>query len=201
MQTPLGKAIPEYAQHLETVLLHGATAVIIPGRELYTDWGDNALGRAAAVRRRLFEEFLEEAHALRIRVYLMGDEFLYLPEWFKQFDGKLSTDDAGLWEALKDKQRRLLDDLPTLDGIGTRTGEILPRGEIRAWDPIHTREDRALEAELPALREGHARGRRGRAQPALHAPHVGPSTAGSSTACRRSMPASSRTRSRKRTCS
>ena len=132
-------------RHLEDCLIAGTTSVSLYSRDNFIPWGDNIHGHRNAAWRKMLREFLGEAHALRLRVYLMGDEFLYLPEWLEAKGATLSTHDPKFWEALKDKQRELLDDLPTLDGIGTRTGEILPRGDIRAWDPIHSKEDRSLE--------------------------------------------------------
>jgi len=139
------KQIEHAIRQLDHALLANATAILHYDVQNLIPWDDPKHGQRNAVCRELYAEFLKAAHARRLRIYPMGDEFLYLPEWFKRTGATLSTDDPKLWEALKSKYRGLLRAMPEIDGIATRVGEVIPKGDIMAWDIIHTGEDRSLE--------------------------------------------------------
>jgi len=137
--------IQRAVKQLDYVLLSNGTGAVFHGTEDLIPWDDPKYGPRSAACRELLKELIDAAHARRLRVYTMGDEFLYLPDWFRRTGATLSTDDPRLWEALKSKYRGLLSALPDLDGVVTRTGEVIPRGDLSAWDIIHTGEDRSLE--------------------------------------------------------
>ncbi len=132
-------------RQLDYVLLSGGTGAIFYDTQYLIPWDDPKYGPRSAACRELLAELIDASHARRLRIYPMGDEFLYLPDWFKRTGATFSTDDPKLWEALKSKYRGLLKELPEIDGVLTRVGEVIPRGDIMAWDIIHTGEDRSLE--------------------------------------------------------
>jgi len=138
-------AVDGAATQLDAALLAGATAVLLYNTQYLIPWGDDRLGPRSAACREIFADYLGAAHDRRLRVYSMGDEFLYLPDWLRRAGVTLSTDDPKLWDALKAKYRDLFRALPALDGIATRTGEVMPLGPIAAWDVVHTGEDRSIE--------------------------------------------------------
>jgi len=140
------KRIEAAVTQLDYALAHGQTVVHAMGTQQLVPWGDKKYGVRAEACRELFREFIKEAHARRLGIYAMDDEFLYLPEWLEKTGATLSTDDPKLWEALKLKYRGVLTELPELDGSGTRIGEIIPQGELLTWHVIHTGEDRSIEA-------------------------------------------------------
>jgi len=139
------KHIAQAIRQLDEALVMGATSVLHYDTQSLVPWDDPKLGPRSAVCRELYRELLDAAHARRMRIYPMGDEFVYLPHWFEKTGAKLSTGDPKFWEALKSKYRGLLKELPDIDGIATRIGEVIPRAELLAWDLIHTGEDRSLE--------------------------------------------------------
>jgi hypothetical protein len=126
-------------------LLSGVTALHVLGSKFLFKWGNDRMDERAEACREIFREFLTAAHDRRMAVYLMDDEFLYEPEWFEKTGASFSVDDPKFWDALKSKYRDLLNDIPELDGIGTRTGEVTPHGDIQAWDLIHSPDDRSIE--------------------------------------------------------
>ena len=140
------RALEGSVTQFDAALAMGATTALVMHTDDLVDWGVPQFAEKTAVAREAFTELLREAHARRLRVYAMGDEFLYVREWLERTGAKLSTDDPALWEAMKSKYRGVLAALPELDGIATRTGEVIPKGDILAWDIIHTGEDRSLEA-------------------------------------------------------
>lgn len=128
----------------ELIRARGTMIQMLGTINLFT-WGDELLDAQANAAREVFNEIIQECHARRIRIYAMDDEFLYEPAWFERSGASLSVDDPKFWEAMKSKYRNLLEALPELDGIGTRVGEINPKGRILSWDLIHTDDDRSLE--------------------------------------------------------
>ncbi len=130
---------------LDETLLTGGTAVQVLGSRNLFKWGDEKLDERADACREVFGELIAAAHERRLLIYSMDDEFLYEPAWFESTGATFSTDDARFWDALTSKYRDLLEALPHLDGIGTRTGEVTPQGRILAWDLIHTPDDRSIE--------------------------------------------------------
>ena len=132
-------------RQLDTAVAIGATNVLHYDTQDLVPWDHPVLGPRSAACRELYRELIEAAHARNLRIHPMGDEMLYLPSELEKIGATLSTDDPKLWEMLKDKYRGLLRDVPELDGIATRIGEVIPKGDIMAWDVIHTSDDRSLE--------------------------------------------------------
>ncbi len=147
------KRLQSQIAELDNALLVGATAVLVGAYQYLMPfdgptekpWDRERHELRSAAARELFGELLRAAHARRLRIYARSDEFLYPPAWLEATGARLSTDDPKLWDALKSKYRGLLRELPELDGIATRTGEVLPHGDWLAWDVIHTDDDRSIE--------------------------------------------------------
>ena len=121
-------------------LRHGYNFLVLSPSEDYIPW----LGTRYQERSKKYlahlDELLETAHEHHLKLLLMGDEFVYLPEYLEQFGAALSVKAPQLWEALQQKYRDLFDAAPELDGITTRIGEQIPRFEFRTLDVIHSDE-------------------------------------------------------------
>ena len=86
-----------------------------------------------------------EAHRYGMKALPIGDEFLYQDEMLRSSGARLSPDDDGFWEILRNRYRDILESVPELDGIGVRIGEMLPIGNIRSFDVIHNDSTLSIE--------------------------------------------------------
>lgn len=118
----------------------GATDLVMYGFNRVMIW--NAASRPLAERyREFFRRATRVAHQMGLRLFLCGDEFIYQPAWLKEKGARLSTSDPKLWQAMASKYRQVLTALPEIDGIMTRTGEVIPWPGVKAFDLIHNRGD------------------------------------------------------------
>ncbi len=116
----------------------GVNHVLVYRTENYVPW-DGRHGEEAERCRELLREFIEAAHSLHVKVLVYGDEFIYLDSWLEKFGGKPCVSSPGFWKALEEKYRALLRELPELDGVAVRTGEVIPHGGFKAFDVMHSR--------------------------------------------------------------
>jgi len=126
----------------------GATDLLPYDRNELVWVGPDTPPESVLIRREAFREYIRLAHELGLRVFLVGDELIYRDEWLKAAHAELCTQDPHLWEMLREKLRSVLRALPELDGILVRTGEIIPRGEMKSFDLVHhrcEREQRSFE--------------------------------------------------------
>jgi len=126
----------------------GATDLLPYDRNELAWVGPDTPPESVLIRREAFREYIRIAHELGLRVFLVGDELIYRDEWLKAMNAELCTQDPNLWEVLREKLRSVLRAVPELDGILVRTGEIIPRGELKAFDLVHhrcEREQRSIE--------------------------------------------------------
>jgi len=118
----------------------GYNHVLISGLENYVP--DDEPARAERARR--FRPYLEAAigaaHAQGLKLVLYGDEAIYRPEWLERTGAKASVKDAGFWQILADKYRRLLTAFPDLDGVAVRVGEVIPYHGFESLDLLHSPE-------------------------------------------------------------
>ena len=118
----------------------GATDVVMYGFNHVVVW--DAASRPLAERyREFYRRAATIAHQMGLRLFLYGDEFIYQPAWLKARGARLSTSDPKMWQAMASKYRQVLAALPTVDGIMTRTGEVIPWPGVKAFDLIHDRGD------------------------------------------------------------
>jgi hypothetical protein len=119
---------------------NGYNFLIIHNTEDYIPWGEPHYQERSERYRKHLQRFISVAHAYHLRLLLIGDEFIYLPEYLKRLRATPSVKDDALWEALRSKYRDLLTLCPELDGIATRVGELIPKYDFRGLDLIHSPE-------------------------------------------------------------
>jgi hypothetical protein len=129
-----------FEENLRKVLKCGYNFVVVSGTENYVPWKDPTYGARSEKYRKYLAEYIEAAHAHHLKIMLMGDEFTYLPALLERFQIKPSVKEPGLWEALKDKYRGIIEACPELDGVATRIGEHIPHYDFQTLDLIHSRE-------------------------------------------------------------
>lgn len=130
----------------------GATDVVVSGTNRVMIW-DPASRLQAEQYRKLIQGVTEVAHELGLGLLLYGDELIYQPAWLKTRGARLSTSDPKLWQALASKYRQVLTALPGIDGIMTRTGEVIPWPGVKAFDLIHDRGDHSERDIVDNYRE------------------------------------------------
>ncbi|MFH1739165.1 MAG: hypothetical protein ABIH23_09160 [bacterium] len=132
---------------LEAVL-YGATDLLTYGRNQLAWVGSGEAPEEVLQRRAAYKNYIRLAHDFGLRVFLVGDELIYREDWFKAAGAELCTQDPQLWEMLREKIRSVLSAVPEADGILVRTGEVIPRGELKSFDLVHhrcEREKRSIE--------------------------------------------------------
>ncbi len=106
-------------------------------------WGVQPEDSINQKNREEFKELIKYAHSLHLKLLIYTDEFTYHPNILKEFNAKLSPEDDNFWNAVQAKFRRILTDLPGLDGLMFRTGEFTLAGQssYKAYDVMHGEDD------------------------------------------------------------
>lgn len=84
--------------------------------------------------REFFRKLIKTAHEHRLKFLLNTDEFVYTPDveaWITKNGKPLDADNPRLWELYRAKYRELFTQLPEVDGVILRLGEIYVRGDYR----------------------------------------------------------------------
>lgn len=136
----IADALKNFRQNALVAARLGATDVVMYGFNRVFEW-DAASRPTAEAYRDFYRQAAGIAHQLGLRLFLYGDELIYQPAWLKAQGARLSTSDPKLWQALASKYRQVLTALPEIDGIMTRTGEVIPWPGVKAFDLIHDRGD------------------------------------------------------------
>lgn len=123
----------------------GANHVILPSNHRIASWTQPPQCERTDVYRRLYSEMARISHRYGMKAITIGDEFLYEDQALEAEGVRLSPEDDSFWQFLQDRYRGILDNVPDLDGIGVRIGEMLPRGSIKAFDVIHNDSDLSIE--------------------------------------------------------
>ncbi len=126
-------------KQLDEVVLYGGTDILTYGRNQMIWLGESPPPEDIERRRAAYREFIRLAHEYGLRVFLVGDELVYHPDWVEAFDASLCTKDPRLWEMIRGKFRNFFEAVPEVDGILVRTGEVIPRGNLRSFDLVHHR--------------------------------------------------------------
>jgi hypothetical protein len=134
------KALEGFQRDALIAARDGATDVVMYGFNHVFVW-DTASRPLAERYREFYRRAAAIAHQMGLRLFLYGDEFIYQPAWLKAQGARLSTSDPKLWQAMASKYRQVLTALPSIDGIMTRTGEVIPWPGVQAFDLIHDRGD------------------------------------------------------------
>ena len=132
-------------EQMRRALAWGASDILLHHAHLVMPWDDQVEGPRSDEYAHWYAELVDYAHALHLRAFAYGDEFLYSEQALRRAGATLSPDDPSLWRALQGKYRGLLRRLPGLDGVGVRIGEVLPWGRLRAFDVIHNDSPLRLE--------------------------------------------------------
>lgn len=114
----------------------GVNHILVSCTENFIEWGDS-FDKYARKYRDMLKILIKESHDLHMKVLTYGDEFIYRDEWIKRFCSSLRIGGKGLWNAIKEKYRSLLEDLPELDGVAVRTGEVIQHDGFRSLDILH----------------------------------------------------------------
>jgi hypothetical protein len=130
---------------MKTALRYGATWVILFPTYRLIPWDDEVEGKRSEIYREYYRELVNYAHKLHLKAIIMGDELIYTDRFLRRFNAELSVDDPNFWKALRHKYGSLLSEMPELDGVGVRIGEMIPRGSFRAFDVIHNDSKLSLE--------------------------------------------------------
>ena len=114
--------------------------IVLGNAENFFPWTGSRYEQRSKKYGVFLKRFIEIAHNHHVGLFLIGDEFVYLPELLEQYKAKASVKDENLWRALQSKYRDFLDTFPELDGVATRIGEIYPHDDFKAFDIIHSQE-------------------------------------------------------------
>ncbi len=126
---------------LVKALRYGYNILRVHATEDFVPWRDPRYAARSAAYRTYLSAAVQMAHAFHLKVFLAGDEFIYLPDLVGGQAGPLSVKEDTVWKALAEKYRRLLRAAPYLDGVSTRIGEVLPYFDFRHMDLIHAPAD------------------------------------------------------------
>lgn len=101
-------------------------------------WNSEPEGSRNKKNREQIQQWIDAAHAYRMKFLSRCDEISYHPSLLEEFGAKPDPADPALWKMLQEKYRRLLRALPDLDGIRIRTGELtLVHGTYVPFDVMH----------------------------------------------------------------
>jgi hypothetical protein len=102
------------------------------------DW-DSEPERSENVENRAKAKRLAEyAHSVGMKFLTFGTDFTYHPSLLEKHGARLSPCDEGLWDAVRAKYRKLLRELPELDGVSTFTADEQDYwGAYRTFDVMH----------------------------------------------------------------
>jgi hypothetical protein len=101
-------------------------------------WDSEPEATANARNREELRGLIDVAHGFHMKHLAVSDELSYHPSLLEECQATLDPGDPALWEALQTKYRRLLTDLPELDGVRIRSGEhTRATGTYRAFDIMH----------------------------------------------------------------
>jgi len=139
------EAIERAGKDLKVALLHGANHVILQSTHRIASWPQPPASDRTEIYRELYSEVAREAHSYGMKCLVIGDEFLYQPEMLERGRARLSPEDGAFWNLLQTRYRQILDGVPQLDGIAARIGEVIPIGNIRAFDVVHNDSNLSIE--------------------------------------------------------
>lgn len=151
-QRATGTGLDDFRRNALVAARMGATDVVVRDTNRIMIW-DSASRPQAEQYRKLIKGVTGVAHDLGLGLFLYGDELIYQPAWLKEQGARLSTSDPKLWQALASKYRQVLTALPDIDGIMTRTGEIIPWPGVEPFDLIHNRGDHSERGIVDNYRE------------------------------------------------
>lgn len=124
-------------EEIKQAFLRGANRAIFHSTYRISTWTDPPDSERTKIYRRLYADAARLAHSYGMKALVIGDEFLYQDGIMERAGAQLSPEDDGFWKLLQDRYREILREVPELDGIASRIGEMLPIGHIRAFDIIH----------------------------------------------------------------
>jgi len=130
---------------IKRAFLYGANHLLLHATYRISDWSEGPHRERTEIYRHLYSDIARISHRYGLKCLVIGDEFLYQEPMIKAQGIGLSPEDRKLWGVLKERYRGILDSVPELDGIGTRIGEVLPIGDIRAFDIVHNESPLSLE--------------------------------------------------------
>ncbi len=113
-----------------------------------TPWNSEPEKNENAKHRQNICELIDYAHSLHMKFLSTCDEITYHPSLLQKYGAKRSPDNPNLWSALQEKYRMLLKDLPELDGVRIRTGELTRVfGDYEGYDVMHDRAESGWSLE------------------------------------------------------
>ena len=124
---------------------YGANHILLSSTNRISKWTDPPQSERTGIYRQLYSEIATESHRYGMKCLTIADEFLYQDRMLEQEQARLSPDNGGFWNILQNRYRDIFTEVPDLDGIGVRIGEMHPIGNIRSFDVIHNDSMLSLE--------------------------------------------------------
>ena len=125
-------------EDIQRALRYGLNTVYVGDQLGLGQWGAEPEDTENRAYRKEVKELITYAHTLHLKCLAFGTEFTYHPALLEEYQATLSPCDENLWRALQEKYRRILSEMPELDGVATFTGpEQSFWGNYKKFDLMH----------------------------------------------------------------